>query len=75
MRDTAILEEVGDFFERESLHKDAQRAFEVLISIDKNHGPAYQKLGMILSNDKNVGNDKEQAVEAYKRAIELIKGD
>jgi hypothetical protein len=30
---------------------------------------------MILSNDKNVENDKEQAVEAYKRAIELIKGD
>ena len=30
---------------------------------------------MLHSNEKNVGQDKAQAVEAYKRAIELVKGE
>ena len=34
LRDTAILEEIGDFFDRQLLHRDAQKAFEVLVAID-----------------------------------------
>ena len=41
LKDTAILEEIGDFFDCEQLYTDAQKAFETLVIIDQTNGSAY----------------------------------
>jgi hypothetical protein len=34
-----------------------------------------QKLGNIFCNQDNPGKDKDQAIECFKLAVELVKGD
>lgn len=75
LRDAALLEEIGDYFEGEELFTDGQQAYELAVEIDPENGTVLQKLGHLYSNDKNDDGDKERAVDCYKQAITLVKGD
>lgn len=75
IKDGLILEEVGDLFEEQGLYHDAIQAYKICHTVDPTNGSVMQKLGGIYCNEGNAHQDTDAAIECYKVAIELVKGD
>lgn len=68
-----IFEEIGDLYVKEDCFDLAIESFQQLLKIDKKHGEGWQKLGDAYCNKLN--KDRALAIEAYKKAIELVEGE
>jgi tetratricopeptide (TPR) repeat protein len=75
IKDTEVLEEIGDLYVNEGCLDLAVEAFQKLINIDEKHGEAWQKLGNIYCNIEKDGRQRSKAIDAFKKAIELIEGE
>jgi len=53
IKDSMILEEIGDLFESEGLFHDAAQAYKICSSADPVNGAVLQKLGGIYCNENN----------------------
>lgn len=53
IKDSLILEEIGDLFEAEGLFSDAAQAYEKCAQVDTQNGAVMQKLGGIFCNEAN----------------------
>jgi len=74
IKDSMMLEEIGDLFESEALYHDAAGAYTICSNVDPTNGAVLQKLGGIYCNESNPNQDKDAAINCFKDAIELIKG-
>jgi tetratricopeptide (TPR) repeat protein len=70
-----ILEEIGNRFEEQGLFGEAILSLQTCHSVDPQNGAVMQKLGGIYCNDQNETQDKDSAIECFKMAVELVKGD
>ena len=75
LTDPIILEEISDLFEEQGYYKEGVQALELIVNDQPKNGDVLQKLGNIYWNAKNRDQDKEKAIEAYKKAIVLVQGN
>ncbi|CDW74115.1 tetratricopeptide repeat protein [Stylonychia lemnae] len=75
LNDTEILEEIGDLYVREGYYDQATESFAQLIKIDPKHGEGWQKLADVYCNNLKLNKERSNAIDAYKKAIELVEGE
>lgn len=80
LKDSEILEEIGDLYVKEGVLELATQSYKRIIEIDPKHGESWQKLGDVYCSTQKAAtqgaeSDKSKAIEAYKKAIELIEGE
>jgi len=69
--DAEILEEAGDLYQQHDV-ASAIRAYSELVRTHPESGEGWQKLADVLCG---LPEERDRAIEAYKRAIVLVEGD
>ena len=75
LKDCEILEEIGDLYVKENCIDCAIQSYEELVKINENHGEGWHKLADVYCNNQNANKETSKAIEAYKKAMELIEGE
>lgn len=75
LKDAELLEEIGDLYAREDATvQNAISSYRELVKLYPQNGEGWQKLGDTICRVPLLGRTNE-AIDGYKRAIELVEGE